>query len=157
MEVPDWQGGNLFLGVALQVATLLHQIITTFSIFLVKKVLLCTHLYIDPNWTRISNFFCSFCYKMINDIEDCVSGQYLRGSQAFISAASKLFFFLWVFKITSFVKTKNCEIRFFTEIDLALLSLTHSLRRETNSLTQQIIIFVNILDFLEELFCTSNG
>ena len=87
MEVPDWQGGNLFLGVALQVATLLHQIITTFSIFLVKKVLLCTHLYIDPNWTRISNFFCSFCYKMINDIEDCVSGQYLRGSQAFISAA----------------------------------------------------------------------
>lgn len=65
---------------------------------------------------------------MINDIEDCVSGQYLRGSQAFISAA----FFsdsLRVFKITSFVKTKNCEIRFFTEIDLALL-LLHSSREE---------------------------
>ena len=145
MEVPDWQGGNLFLGVALQVATLLHQIITTFSIFLVKKVLLYVHTFtLILIGLEFPTFFCSFCYKMINDIEDCVSGQYLRGSQAFISAASsKLFFFLRVFKITSFVKTKNCEIRFFTEIDLALLSLTHSLRRETNSLTQQITIFLS--------------
>ena len=49
-----------------------------------------TPLHCDPNWTRIfpiktPNFL--LLRKMINDIEDCVSGQYLRGSQAFISAA----------------------------------------------------------------------
>ena len=142
MEVPDWQGGNLFLGVALQVATLLHQIITTFSIFLVKKVLLCTHLYIDPNWTRISNFFVVFAtrWSMTSKIVFLAN---IWGEVKHSFPLLPNFFFLWVFKITSFVKTKNCEIRFFTEIDLALLSLTHSLRRETNSLTQQITIFLS--------------
>ena len=140
MEVPDWQGGNLFLGVALQVATLLHQIITTFSIFLVKKVLLCTHLYIDPNWTRISNFFCSFCYKMINDIEDCVSGQYLRGSQAFISAAFFLTLLFEFLKSHHLSKQRTVRSVFFTEIDLALLLLHSSERRQIHWLSKLLFL-----------------
>ena len=143
MEVPDWQGGNLFLGVALQVATLLHQIITTFSIFLVKKVLLYVHTFtLILIGLEFPTFFVVFAtrWSMTSKIVFLAN---IWGEVKHSFPLLPNFFFLRVFKITSFVKTKNCEIRFFTEIDLALLSLTHSLRRETNSLTQQITIFLS--------------